>query len=157
MHQLSGVAINVGNIVFINSSIADQVKKKEKIKAIEPVLEEAENKQNLQENVEMKLEAHDAKSQKSSNSDHSSKKEGNDFIRKKVKKYDKKSDLDRRSFNIEAAIIEENINEEDEYEEEQKKNDKIEESISNLLQESIEKSRSIMNINNRRRNKQSGE
>ena len=43
---------------------------------------------------------------------------------------------------MEAAIITENIDEEDEYEEEQKKNDKIEESINNLLQESIEKSRS---------------
>lgn len=87
----------------------------------------------------------DTKSQKSindSNSDHSSKKNDNDFIRKKVKKFDKKSDVDRRSFNIEAAIIEENINEEDEYEEEQKKNDKIEESINLLLQESIDQSRS---------------
>lgn len=140
---------NAGRISCKDRLIADQVKKREKPKVESS--EELENKQViLQEVPENKQENLDSKSQKSkedTNSDHSSKKNDNDFIRKKIKKFDKKSDVDRRSFNIEAAIIEENINEEDEYEEEQKKNDKIEESINLLLQESIDISRSILYIN----------
>jgi hypothetical protein len=108
---------------------------------VEVVEEVDRDKQVPQENVEMKLESQDVKSIKSSNSDHSSKKNENDFVRKKQKKFEKKAEADRRSFNMEATIIEENINEEDEYEEEQKNKDKIEESINILLQESIEQSR----------------